>query len=70
MVYIVGFCGLLFGFFFGQMVLAHMLRGYSKQEIVALMKDMGQRTRYGLLNWIFALGWAACFVYVYRVYFS
>lgn len=69
MVYLAAIAGLVFGFLFGQMILSQMLRGYNRQQILDLMKDKGQRFKYGMLNWGMAVLWAACFVLLYRSYF-
>ncbi len=68
MVYLVGIIGFICGFFAGQMLLLWLLRDYSKQEILALMKEPGQKFKYGLLNWALAAAGAASFVYIYNNY--
>lgn len=69
MVYLAGMAGLVCGFFFGQTVLGYMLRDYSKQQILDMMKDPAKRRKYGLLNWLFAVLGAVLFVYVYNAEF-
>lgn len=69
MVYLVGLSGLILGFFFGQMVLAHRLRGYSKAEIFDMLKNRDLKWKYGLFNWGMALAGAICSICIYKIYF-
>jgi hypothetical protein len=69
MVYLSAFMGLVCGFFLGQTVLGYMLRDYSKQELLEMMKDPVKRRKYGLLNWLFAVLGAVLFTYVYSAEF-
>ena len=67
MVYIVGFIGLVSGFFAGQLVLLHLLRQRSNKEILT---DRSIRWTYGLLNWIIAGAGAYAAVLLYNIYAS
>ncbi len=69
MVYLAGILGLICGFFAGQTALGWLLRDYSKQQILELMKDPAKRRKYGLLNWLVAVMGSVLFVYIYNQYF-
>lgn len=62
MIYIFGTVGFVGGFVLGQFVLALMLRGRSREE---LLTDKGLRWKYGVLNWLIALLSAASAVWLY-----
>lgn len=70
MVYLVGITGFICGFFAGQMLLLWLLRDYSKQEILELMKEPGQKFKYGMLNWAVAALGAFLLVYIYNNYWA
>ena len=61
MIYVFGTLGFFGGFILGQMVLAVLLRGKTRDE---LLNDRALRWKYGLLNWLIALLTAASAVYV------
>ena len=66
MVYAVGVIGFLSGFVLGQLVLAYLLRGRSKEE---LLNDATLRWKYGILNWLIAALTAYSAVSLYHTYF-
>jgi hypothetical protein len=61
MIYFVGTLGFVGGFILGQMVLAFLLRGKTREQ---LLSDKSLRWKYGLLNWLIALLTAASSVYL------
>lgn len=69
MVYVIGIAGLVCGFLFGQLILSHILRGYNRDEIMAMMKDPALKWKYGLLNWSLAILGAWSFIWIYHRYF-
>lgn len=66
MVYLFGTLGFIAGFIAGQIVLARLLRGVSRDR---LLEDKSLRWKYGLLNWVIAIGTAAAAVWLYDVAF-
>jgi ABC-type antimicrobial peptide transport system permease subunit len=66
MVYIAGICGLIMGFFAGQIILLYLLRGRSNSEI---LNNKSIKWTYGLLNWGIALAGAYAGVTLYKIYF-
>lgn len=66
MVYLFGTLGFIAGFILGQMVLAYLLRGVSRDR---LLEDKSLRWKYGLLNWVIAVGTAAAVVWLYDTLF-
>ncbi len=66
MVYIVGFTGLVLGFFAGQLLLLFLLRQRSNREILS---DKSIKWTYGLLNWILAGIGAYSAIMLYNIYF-
>lgn len=65
MFYLVGTLGFIAGFLLGQLVLARLLRGRSRDE---LLHDKGLQRKYGLLNWAIALATAGSAVWLYQNY--
>lgn len=61
MIYFVGTVGFIGGFILGQMVLALLLRGKTREQ---LLTEKSLRWKYGLLNWLIALLTAASSVYL------
>ena len=66
MIYVFGTLGFFGGFILGQMVLAVLLRGKTRDE---LLNDRALRWKYGLLNWLIALLTAASAVYIEQTMF-
>lgn len=66
MIYVFGTLGFIGGFILGQMVLALLLRGKSRED---LLNDKSLRWKYGLLNWLIALLAAASAVYIEQTLF-
>lgn len=64
MIYFVGTVGFIGGFILGQMILAFLLRGKTREQ---LLSDKSLRWKYGLLNWLVALLTAASSVYLLLV---
>ncbi|MBU0799740.1 MAG: hypothetical protein KKA05_01930 [Alphaproteobacteria bacterium] len=65
MIYIFGTVGFFSGFILGQIVLAYLLRGRTREELLA---DKSLRWKYGLLNWEIAIATAASAVWIYQEY--
>lgn len=63
MIYFIGTLGVFGGFLLGQMLLAYLLRGKTREQ---LLTDKSLRAKYGALNWLVAFGTAACAVYLYQ----
>jgi hypothetical protein len=70
MVWFMGIFGFACGFFAGQMVLAYLLRGRTKQEVLDLMKDKHERLKYGMINWTIAFLGAMSFVIIYHRWYG
>lgn len=66
MVWFAGFIGLLSGFAAGQIILLRLLKDKTRHE---LLNDRDLRMRYGLFNWLIAIGTCLCAVALYRYYF-
>ncbi len=66
MIYVIGTIGFISGFFLGQLVLLRILKDVPKEE---LLENKGLHWKYGMLNWVFAIGTAACAVWLYKQYF-
>ena len=66
MIYVFGTLGFFCGFILGQMILAYLLRGKSREE---LLNDKSLRWKYGVLNWLIALLTAASAVYIEQTMF-
>ena len=64
MIYFVGTVGFIGGFILGQMILAFLQRGKTREQ---LLSDKSLRWKYGLLNWLVALLTAASSVYLLLV---
>lgn len=69
MVILVGIFGFIAGFLIGQMMLAFLLNGRSKDDILKLLKDRRARFKYGMINWLCAIVGAALFISTYKRYF-
>lgn len=69
MTFLMGIAGFIVGFLFGQMLLAFLLRGRGKADILKIMEDRRMRFKYGMINWLCAIGGAAFFIETYRHYF-
>ena len=69
MVYLVGIIGFVSGFLAGQLLLMYVLRNYSKEEILEMMKDPAAKMKYGIPNWLLAVLGAISFVMMYTYYF-
>lgn len=69
MVYLVGLADFIGGFVIGQLLLSFLLRDYSNEEILELMKDPIAKTRYGMINWLTAFVSALICVWAYNNYF-
>ena len=65
MIYLFCTLGFIGGFILGQMVLAVLLHGKTRDE---LLENKSLRW-YGLLNWIFAIGGASSSMIVYQQFF-
>ncbi len=52
MIYVYGIIGFTLGFSVGQVLLFHILRGVSKEE---MLNNKSIQLKYGLLNWLIAL---------------
>lgn len=67
MVYIVGILGFISGFALGLLILKHLLKDRSAEELLASEK---LKWTYGLFNWLIAGLGAYSAVVVYKMYFS
>lgn len=65
MVYFIGFVGLALGFALGQLLLAYLLKDYTKQQ---LLEDRDLRVKYGVINWFLALLGCVASVWMYQNY--
>ncbi len=66
MVWLAGIIGLLSGFAAGQIILLRLLKDRSRHE---LLNNRELRMRYGLFNWLIAIGTCLCAIALYRYYF-
>ncbi len=66
MVYVVGILGFISGFVLGQLILAHLLRSRTKEE---LLNDKIIAWKYGMLNWVIAGLTSYSAVSFYQFYF-
>jgi len=66
MVYLAAFGGLVTGFLAGFLIIALLLRGRTRQQLMEMTKDKGFRLKYGLITWFFALSGLFLFVWFYK----
>lgn len=66
MIWLVGIVGFISGFAAGQMILLRLLKDRTRDE---LLSDRSLRWRYGLFNWLIAIGTCVCAIITYRHYF-
>ena len=66
MEWIVGIVGFIAGFGAGQLMLLRMLKDKTREE---LLSDKSLKMRYGMFNWLVAIGTCLCALAPYRYYF-
>jgi hypothetical protein len=66
MSWVVGIIGFIVGFAAGQMLLLHMLKDRSREE---LLSDRNLKWKYGTFNWLIAIATCLSFLALYRYYF-
>ncbi|MGB0720553.1 MAG: hypothetical protein ACPGRX_08765 [Bdellovibrionales bacterium] len=67
MVYAIGTIGFIIGFLAGQMVLLRLLKGRSRDDLLA---DKSLHWTYGVFNWLIAALGAYAGVQIYQFYFA